>query len=125
MLFIWIAYQLGLNLGMRQSLAVARLPPGADPFEGRTPLGIVKLVSNQNLELLPKYSVIGLAGLVLLGTIGGCFFLRRMLRPVDQMESPAEWQSKAKESGSRSLYPTFTMAMLRWTCGIPWQRTTC
>ena len=87
LLLFGILFIIGLNLAMRQSLAVARLPPG--PFGDPTPLEIVKMVSNQNLELLRNYSMIGLAGLVLLGAVGGYFFSRRMLNPVDRISSLA------------------------------------
>lgn len=87
LLLFGILFIVGLNLAMRQSLTVTRLP--ADPFWNRTPLEIVRMVSNQNLEILRNYSIIGLAGLVLLGAVGGYFFSRRMLNPVDHISSLA------------------------------------
>lgn len=87
LLLFGVLFIVGLNLAMRQSLAVARLPPG--PFGDSTPQEIVRMVSNQNLALLRNYSMIGLAGLVLLGAVGGYFFSRGMLHPVDRISSLA------------------------------------
>ncbi|MCX5998509.1 MAG: HAMP domain-containing sensor histidine kinase [Chloroflexi bacterium] len=77
-------FLVGLNVAMHQSLSVAKVPEGP-----RTSLEIVKMVSNSNLELLRNYSIIGLAGFLLLGAVGGYFFSRRMLQPVHRITSLA------------------------------------
>jgi signal transduction histidine kinase len=74
-------FVIGLNLTMD------RLGPG-DRFMPQH-IDIVRQIRNENMELLRNYSLMGIAGLVVLGAGGGYFMSRRMLKPVNRVSSLA------------------------------------
>lgn len=83
-------FLVAVNLAMQQSVTG---PPiflshqiAAAP---QTPMEIYRLVRSTQLELLRNYSLIGFAGLVVIGAIGGYFLSGRMLKPVDRVSSLA------------------------------------
>jgi len=88
LLFITI-FIVGLNITM--SNTVSAIQRADDPVAGRplTRVEIVQLVRSENLVLLRNYSLIGIAGLLILAAGGSYLLSGRMLKPVDQVASLA------------------------------------
>jgi len=81
MLTIGIMFVVGLYLTMDQFWFSG---PGS-----RIVNEIVRYLHKENMELLRNYSLIGLAALLLLGTIGGYLLSKKMLAPIDRVSSLA------------------------------------
>ncbi len=88
LLFITI-FIVGLNITM--SNTVSAIQRADDPVAGRplTRVEIVQLVRSENLVLLRNYSLIGIAGLLILAAGGSYLLSGRMLKPVDHVASLA------------------------------------
>lgn len=81
MLTIGIMFVVGLYLTMDQFWFSG---PGS-----RIVNEIVRYLHKENMELLRNYSLIGLAALLFLGTIGGYLLSKKMLAPIDRVSSLA------------------------------------